>query len=195
MKLLKTFVFLALFTRATCAPDRLGFKSDTSSGISDESRIGNAASAGNYDNISASDNTAAYYLKRKDVPGLSPLTSGKSSKRSQTTPTKTLRFRRKPKNPSPTPTKKMHLRVKPKRRASVISRDTLSGELKSSTRTKTDLNLYARNAVKNASPTPAPTGEASVLTTVYITDENNFALLLPRKPDGNCNHMLDFLDK
>ncbi|KII88076.1 hypothetical protein PLICRDRAFT_111777 [Plicaturopsis crispa FD-325 SS-3] len=34
----------------------------------------------------------------------------------------------------------------------------------------------------NMSPTPAPTGSSSPDTTVYITDEKNFALMLPKNP-------------
>jgi hypothetical protein len=36
----------------------------------------------------------------------------------------------------------------------------------------------------DSSPTPAPTGSDSPLTTVHITDESDFALLLPKKPHG-----------
>ena len=33
-------------------------------------------------------------------------------------------------------------------------------------------------------PTPEPTGEPSIETTIFITDENDFALLLPATPGG-----------
>jgi len=33
-------------------------------------------------------------------------------------------------------------------------------------------------------PTPQPTGQASTKTTVFITDKNDFALLLPERPNG-----------
>lgn len=36
----------------------------------------------------------------------------------------------------------------------------------------------------DSSSTPAPTGSQSSLTTVHITDESDFALLLPKKPRG-----------
>ena len=38
--------------------------------------------------------------------------------------------------------------------------------------------------VLDSLPTPAPTGSNSPLTTVHITDESDFALLLPKKPHG-----------
>lgn len=39
----------------------------------------------------------------------------------------------------------------------------------------------------NMAPTPAPTGSGSSLTTVHITDENDFALLLPTRSDGESD--------
>lgn len=36
----------------------------------------------------------------------------------------------------------------------------------------------------DSSPTPAPTGSRSPLTTVHITDESDFALLLPKTSHG-----------
>ncbi|OBZ65617.1 hypothetical protein A0H81_14428 [Grifola frondosa] len=36
----------------------------------------------------------------------------------------------------------------------------------------------------NLSPTPAPTGDSSPSTTVHITDEHDFTLLLPNRPGG-----------
>jgi hypothetical protein len=33
-------------------------------------------------------------------------------------------------------------------------------------------------------PTPEPTGEPSVRTTVFVVDEKDFALLLPTRPGG-----------
>jgi hypothetical protein len=37
----------------------------------------------------------------------------------------------------------------------------------------------------NDTPTPAPTGDPSNLTTVHISDEQDFALLLPKTPNGS----------
>ena len=39
-------------------------------------------------------------------------------------------------------------------------------------------------------PTPEPTGEPSIETTIFITDEKNFALLLPATPGGMFEFVL-----
>lgn len=39
-------------------------------------------------------------------------------------------------------------------------------------------------------PTPEPTGEPSIETTIFITDENDFALLLPATPGGMFEFVL-----
>ena len=39
-------------------------------------------------------------------------------------------------------------------------------------------------------PTPEPTGEPSIETTIFITDENVFALLLPATPGGMFEFVL-----
>lgn len=41
------------------------------------------------------------------------------------------------------------------------------------------------NDAPNDTPTPAPTGDPSDLTTVHISDEQDFALLLPKTPNGS----------
>ena len=42
-------------------------------------------------------------------------------------------------------------------------------------------------------PTPAPTGDPDVLTTVHINDEQGFALLLPKTPHGEFIVLRAFL--
>lgn len=49
---------------------------------------------------------------------------------------------------------------------------------------KTTLHLRAPSESLNVAPTPSPTGSGSSLTTVHITDENDFALMLPTRQDG-----------
>ena len=39
-------------------------------------------------------------------------------------------------------------------------------------------------------PTPAPTGDPNPLTTVHVTDESDFALLLPNRPHGKLDFLL-----
>lgn len=46
----------------------------------------------------------------------------------------------------------------------------------------------------NDAPTPAPTGDPSNLTTVHISDEQDFALLLPKTPNGSF-FVLEFMSK
>ena len=41
-------------------------------------------------------------------------------------------------------------------------------------------------------PTPDPTGVPSVRTTVFITSENDFALLLPKDPGGMFEFCTDY---
>jgi hypothetical protein len=43
------------------------------------------------------------------------------------------------------------------------------------------------DGAQSTDPTPAPTGKRSDLTTVHISDESDFALLLPKKAGGELN--------
>ncbi len=77
----------------------------------------------------------------------------------------------------------------PSRISARLSAGNVHAQLGTTTR---DSNSLGKRASKtyprdlDMRPTPEPTGASSTTTTVHITDEHDFALLLPNQPGGAC---------
>ena len=192
MELLKSIIIFVLVSGAVCVPDRLRLKSGSSSGMSSSNQLGDFDSVGSYDKTSASESLDLYsYTSGENIHRRS---SAKSSnipvkpfrKQDKTSvPTKTFRVRYNARKLDSDSSKRNHLRMKYKHKAYMKPR-ILTSVSKAGPKEKSMTKVAAdkRGASSELSPTPAPTGVASTLTTVHISDENDFALLLPRTPNG-----------
>lgn len=203
MKLSSSLTILALVSGAFGAPDRLLFKAADTSGISSSNQLGHSHKVETYDKTVASGSSSFYSMKPRAKlqqnsfarNGNAPLDSSNKQIKQYTSsqPTKTVRLRSNPERTASSARARRHLRVKYRHET-----DKRSGTPVSRTGFKvkwvTKVGAHKRQASNNVAPTPAPTGAASTLTTVHITNESDFALLLPEKPNGNSRLQLYYYE-